>query len=464
MPASGPTGSPASSPGWRTATPVPTGASASRRRRSCCRPRHGSITGGGRPVPWPSSSHASCTRCASAVEAIGAAVDAHRNGVPWHLAASTSYGNGALSRAAAVGAVHAGRPAAVSLAASLDTVVTHADRRAVAASATLATVIAALIRRDPSTSPADIVGTVGPATGGVLAPQTLALALRCALDDDDPSAAVAAAVAMEGLAAGAITGALVGAIHGAAALPPAWRNVEGAAAYPVLARRIAASTDRARFGHLVPHRPLRLDGVDRPRRCGRVRPVLRQPAVDRRRRHRHRRAVRRPRSPRRARRCRPARTRPLDRRALRATRARHRSTTRSACCSIAPSAGAATTPTSSSSSSPTAARTPAGTGPKRSCSPASATSATAAGRSCSSAPTRTATPRVAVSASRPATSATTTPARWACKPPTAASTAPCRRVARQGPRRSSAGQGRLLGRPQGGRGSVARRRPRRRGR
>ena len=181
-------------------------------------------------------------------EAIGAAVDAHRHGVPWHLAASTSYGNGALSRAAAVGAVHAGRPAAVSLAASLDTVVTHADRRAVAASATLATVIAALIRRDPSTSPVDIVGAVGPATGGVLAPQTLALALRCAVEHDDPSAAVAAAVAMEGLAAGAITGALVGAIHGAAALPPAWRNVEGAAAYPVLARRIAASAEHVEHG------------------------------------------------------------------------------------------------------------------------------------------------------------------------------------------------------------------------
>ena len=43
-------------------------------------------------------------------EAIGAAVEGHRNGVPWHLAASTSFGNAALGRAAAVGAAFAGDP------------------------------------------------------------------------------------------------------------------------------------------------------------------------------------------------------------------------------------------------------------------------------------------------------------------------------------------------------------------
>ena len=244
MRASEPTGSPASSPGWRSATPVPTAASGVETQTFVLSAEawldHGWRAPGALAEQLSRELHTLRVRG----EAIGAAVDAHRHGVPWHLAASTSYGNGALSRAAAVGAVHAGLPAAVSLAASLDTVVTHADRRAVAASATLATAMAALIRRDPSTSPVDIVGAVGPATGGVLAPQTLALALRCAVEHDDPSAAVAAAVATEGLAAGAITGALVGAIHGAAALPPAWRNVEGAAAYPMLARRIAASTDQ----------------------------------------------------------------------------------------------------------------------------------------------------------------------------------------------------------------------------
>ena len=79
---------------------------------------------------------------------------------------------------------------------------------------------------------------------GVRADETLALAVWCALANDDPAAAVAAAAGLEhgSHAAGAITGALVGAIHGAAALPARWHtDVEGADAYPRLARRLAAA-------------------------------------------------------------------------------------------------------------------------------------------------------------------------------------------------------------------------------
>ena len=79
---------------------------------------------------------------------------------------------------------------------------------------------------------------------GVRADETLALAVWCALANDDPAAAVAAAAGLEhgSHAAGAITGALVGAIHGAAALPARWHtDLEGADAYPRLARRLAAA-------------------------------------------------------------------------------------------------------------------------------------------------------------------------------------------------------------------------------
>jgi ADP-ribosylglycohydrolase/uncharacterized protein YegL len=203
-------------------------------------------------------------------EAIGAAVEAHRNGVPWHLAASTSYGNSALGRAVAVGAAFAAEPASVGLAASVDAAVTHAERHATAASAALAAIVAGLIWRDPATSPVevcrsviarcddevvcDLLTTALSAVGdggelihsrrwGVRADETLALALWCALSSDDPADAESMATGLEhgSQTAGAVAGALFGAIHGAAALPGAWhRDVEGAGAYPRLARRLAA--------------------------------------------------------------------------------------------------------------------------------------------------------------------------------------------------------------------------------
>src|SRR4051812_17237168 len=89
-------------------------------------------------------------------QAIRAAVDAHRAGIPWHLGASRSYGNGALARAVAVGAVFTGEPSSVALRASADCVVTHADRRASAASAVLASMICGVIRLGPAASPVDV--------------------------------------------------------------------------------------------------------------------------------------------------------------------------------------------------------------------------------------------------------------------------------------------------------------------
>lgn len=214
--------------------------------------------------------------------AIDAAVEAHRAGVPWYLAASTSRGNAALSRAVGVGAAFAADPRRVALAASADAAVTHAERQATAASAALASIVAGLVRRDEATAPADVCRHVALACGagpvrdllelalaslrdggaparrrrwGVRAPQTLALALWCALSSDDPAGAVAMANALErgSRTAGAIAGALGGAIHGAAALPAAWRvDVEGAAAQAALARRLARAGE-------APPRPPRDD-------------------------------------------------------------------------------------------------------------------------------------------------------------------------------------------------------------
>ncbi len=204
-------------------------------------------------------------------EAIGTAVEGHRNGVPWHLAGPTSFGNAALGRAAAVGAAFAGDPSSAALAASADTAVTHAERHATAASAALAAIVAGLIGRDPATTPLEVCRSVvaifplndvrdllvlalsslhdGGALArqrrwGVRADETLALALWSALSADDAAAAVATAAGLEhgSHTAGAVTGALVGAIHGGAALPRTWHtDVEGAAAFPGLARRLASA-------------------------------------------------------------------------------------------------------------------------------------------------------------------------------------------------------------------------------
>ncbi len=216
-------------------------------------------------------------------EAIGAAVDAHRNGVPWHLAASTSYGNGGpqpgrrrrgRARRPAGGRVarrvrrhcrDACRPARRCRVGHAG----HGDRRP-----------------DPA-RPVDIAGRhrgrrrpchrrcARPANAGArpaVRPRARrSFGRRCGRRRDggsrcrrDHRRAGRRHPWRRGAAAG------VAQRRGRRRVPgprPAHRRVD---------------RSRARFGHLVPHRPLRLDGVDRPRRCGRVRPVLRQPAIDRR--------------------------------------------------------------------------------------------------------------------------------------------------------------------------------------
>ena len=202
--------------------------------------------------------------------------------MPWYLAASTSRGNAALPRAVAVGAAFATDPSCVASAASADAAVTHAERQATAASAALASIVAGLIGRDPATSPADVCRHVARACGegpvrdllelalaslddggalarqrrwGVRAPQTLALAVWCALSRRRPRGAVATAAALEhgSRTAGAIAGALAGAIHGASALPAAWRaDVEGR-------RRPTRPRPPARSFGAAPQRPPRGD-------------------------------------------------------------------------------------------------------------------------------------------------------------------------------------------------------------
>ena len=199
--------------------------------------------------------------------ALRAAVQRRRHGAPWYEAASRSYGNGALGRAAAVGVVRAGDAASIGEAASLDAAVTHASRRATASSAALAGIIAALVQRDAATSPAAVVADIvrsldhegvrtrlesaldSRSVDDVVqrigdwphATSTLGLALWCALEHADPVEAIT--VAARGNAHGdtvaAVAGALVGAIHGVSALPAGWvDHVEGASAYRLLAERI----------------------------------------------------------------------------------------------------------------------------------------------------------------------------------------------------------------------------------
>jgi ADP-ribosylglycohydrolase len=205
--------------------------------------------------------------------ALRGAVERRLRGAPWYEAATRSYGNGALCRAAAVGIVRAGADnRTVGEAASLDAAVTHASRRATACSAAFAGIITALVGRDATTTPADVVARVVRSLGheGVRtrleaavdarsvdevierigdwphATSTLGVALWCALGHGDPADAitVAARSSAHGDTVAAVTGALAGAIHGASALPAGWLDqVEGVSAYRLLAERISNTGD-----------------------------------------------------------------------------------------------------------------------------------------------------------------------------------------------------------------------------
>ena len=150
--------SPASCSGWLRATPPVSAAAEWTGQcrdadvrdvvRGLARPRLAGAGGAGRavgsplarvPVAWP-----------GAVDR-GRAAPPRR--APWHEAATRSYGNGALCRAAAVGdRPRPGDLQSIGEAASVDAAVTHASRRATASSAALAGIVAGLVRREPATS------------------------------------------------------------------------------------------------------------------------------------------------------------------------------------------------------------------------------------------------------------------------------------------------------------------------
>ena len=166
----------------------------------------------------------------------------------------------------AVGARARGRAGLGWLAASLDAVVSHASRRAVASAAALAGTVAALITRPDGTEEWPLVRRVvesldnGPVRALLLgaltdgqwddavpphAADVLAAALRFASTADNPVDALTTAVLHSGgdRTVVAVTGALAGAVHGLSALPARWNDVEGAAAYQELARRITPGRD-----------------------------------------------------------------------------------------------------------------------------------------------------------------------------------------------------------------------------
>ena len=84
-------------------------------------------------------------------DAITHAVRRRRKGVPWYAAAPPSFGDMALGRSVGVGLASDGHVEDMALAACLDCVVTHAHPRAAAASAALAVMIGALVRRPDGT-------------------------------------------------------------------------------------------------------------------------------------------------------------------------------------------------------------------------------------------------------------------------------------------------------------------------
>ena len=227
-----------------------------------------------------------------------------------------SYGNAALCRAAAVGVVRADDPHTIGEAASIDAAVTHASRRATASSAALAGIVAALVRRQPSATPADVIGQVVGSVGHDHVRATLQLALT---STGLPADQVVERIgdwphATSTLALGAVVRARArrpgrghrhrrgdqrprrhrrrrhrrhhrGDPRGLGPAAGVGRRARRSRRLPRAGRahrpgRHRPSARRAgrRRGDLVPARPVRLDGSDRRRCRHRVRPLLRRAA------------------------------------------------------------------------------------------------------------------------------------------------------------------------------------------
>ncbi len=328
-------------------------------------------------------------------EATRRAVERRAAGRAWYEAAGDSFGDAQLPRAVAVGLVHATEHGSLGLAASLDACVTHASQRAVAASVTLAAIVAALACQVPRSDL--LVGRcdeahrgVDAARGGALAVPRRARrpcidrrrrppvrrrgprrrpAVRGELDRSDPGAHRRRR---------ARWWRAHGARHHRRARRRRLRRLRAATAGPLrrrhrrlrgarrphhchatctavgARRRRHAETATAGGGrqptHLVPARPIRLDGQHPHRRRRGLRAVLRFPARAVGRSRRDHRAVRHRRTPRRDRRRPPDRRGAVDPRPVPAPRhdpalRRHRRA-----CSTAPRRPVAWRPTSSSSS------------------------------------------------------------------------------------------------------------------
>lgn len=173
-------------------------------------------------------------------------------GIPWFDAGVPSFGDAALPRAIAVGAVFAGDVELAITAGAIDAAVSHADPRATAASGALAAVVALLAQparadivsivrnvaehvndrhvRD-ALEAAVALGAVTPAIAAKrfgsepLADTTLGLAVWTLLHAQDPVGALTAlALVRRSATLLAVAGALLGAAFGAHAFPSRWRD------------------------------------------------------------------------------------------------------------------------------------------------------------------------------------------------------------------------------------------------
>ena len=190
------------------------------------------------------------------------AIGRAQRGAVWFEAASPSYGDAALPRAVAVGLGLHQHPELIGAGASLDTIVTHASRRAAASSAALAAIVAGLVNRPAGDTGRKVIRSV---IGSIDHPQ-LASALRGASPQNqvgrpfEPTAvdALRVAVPIQQLGADlaavlhaattssggdratlAIAAALHGAFNGTKGLPPRIEDLEGSAQFMRLAEQLA---------------------------------------------------------------------------------------------------------------------------------------------------------------------------------------------------------------------------------
>ncbi len=211
----------------------------------------------------------------NAGNAVPAAIARLRQGVPWFEAGVASFGNGATVRALAAGLALPRDPVERTMAAALDTVVTHASADAVGAAVAVAHAVVALLDQPlgtpdlssvlesvvPAVPDLAVAGAVsrvarvvpnGPDAVATLLPHgAQALdALPAALGHvlvhpDDPTRAVVGAVNAGGDTdtIGALTGALAGAAHGYGAFPARWvESLDGADDLVRLAERLTGAT------------------------------------------------------------------------------------------------------------------------------------------------------------------------------------------------------------------------------